>query len=144
MHNDTHPTSWSITQALAVAYTTFTQRFGADLLHAAFAALTAEPDVTQAEHHALAAELGLYLSHALNGRGASQVVWMGNARADPSQARLLLHMGVRWWRARDSLLACPAGTRVPCVYADGLADHLSLQLLGQMLHRGAAPDTQRG
>lgn len=144
MHTPTPATSWSITQALTVAYTAFIQRFGADLLHASFDALTKEPEHILAEHQVLAAELGPYLSHALNGRGAGHVVWLGNARADAAQARLLLHMGVRWWHARDSLLACPAGTRVPCVYAEGLSEHVSLQLLSQMLHRGAAPHTTHG
>ena len=44
MQTPTQATSWSIAEALAVAYTAFAQRFGADLLHAAFDALTAHAD----------------------------------------------------------------------------------------------------
>ena len=133
--------SWSIAEALAVAYTAFTQRFGADLLHQAFEALTTRPEDTMAEHQALARDLGQYLGHALNAQGVNLVIWMANAKSRPDNAALLLHCAVRWWLARDDLLRKPSGTRVPCVYAEGSSDHCTLQLLSQMLYRGSAPDT---
>lgn len=142
MNTTTTPiTSWSISQALAVAYSAFAKRFGADLLHQAFEALTTQAEHTHAAHLALEHDIDKYLQHALQASGASLVIWMANARADPAQADLLLHCGVRWWRARDDLLSRPARSRVPCMYAEGLEDHVSLQLLNQMLYRGAAPYT---
>ena len=141
MNPETHPTSWSIAQALAVSFAAFTQRFGAALLWQAFEALTTEPERTMAAHMGLETAIDQYLPHALQAAGANLVIWMANARADPQQAQLLLHCAVRWWRARDDLLARPAKSRVPCVYAEGLSDHVSLQLLNQMLYRGAAPYT---
>lgn len=139
----THPPdqSWSIAEALAVTYTAFTQRFGADLLHQAFEALTTRPEDTMAEHQILGRDLGQYLGHALNAQGANLVIWMANAKSRPDNAALLLHCAVRWWLARDDLLRKPSGTRVPCVYAEGSSDHCTLQLLTQMLYRGSAPDT---
>lgn len=133
----TQPASWTVTQAVAIAYTAFAERFGADLLHGAFAALTTQPEATMTQQRALGAELDSYISHAMTGGSA----WMDTARADPKQASLLLHLGVRWWLARDAMLHLPTGTLVPCQYAEGLTDHVSLQLLGQMLHRGGSPDT---
>lgn len=141
MKPETPPTSWSIAQALAVSFLAFTQRFGADLLWQAFKALTTEPERTMAAHLALEPDIDVYLPHALQARGAGLVIWMANARADLQQAPLLLHCAVRWWRARDDLLGRPAQSRVLCVYAEGDSDHVSLQLLNQMLYRGAAPYT---
>lgn len=141
MNPEPHPTSWSIAQALAVSFAAFTQRFGADLLWQAFEALTTEPERTMAAHMELEPAIDQYLPHALQAAGANLVIWMANARVDPQQAQLLLHCAVRWWRARDDLLTRPAKARVPCVYAEGLSDHVSLQLLNQMLYRGAAPYT---
>ena len=141
MNPETHPTSWSIAQALAVSFAAFTQRFGADLLWQAFEALTTEPERTMAAHMGLETAIDQYLPHALQAAGANLVIWMANAKSRPDNAALLLHCAVRWWLARDDLLRKPSGTRVPCVYAEGSSDHCTLQLLTQMLYRGSAPDT---
>jgi len=134
--------SWSVPQALVVAYEAFTQRFGADLLWQAFEALTVQHRATLREHAALDRDLGQYLDHALTARGAELVVLLANSRSEPQAALLLLHCGVRWWRARDDLLRRSGPkVRVPKVYAEGMNEHVSLQLLSQMLYRGAAPDT---
>lgn len=136
------PDTWSVPEALAVAYTEFTQRFGADLLHQAFAALTLQPEQTMQAHRALDRDMGNYISHVLDARDAGLLEWLANARADRSQDAMLLDIGVRWWRARDDLARQPHGTRVPCTYALGSTSlHSGLQLLVQMLHRGSAPDT---
>ena len=134
--------SWSAPEALAAAYTEFTLRFGADLLHQAFEALTLQPEKTKNDHKAIEDELGTYLAYPLNTHGAGLVIWMANAKSKPDNAALLLHCAVRWWLARDDLLRKPSGTRVPCVYAEGSKDHSALQLLTQMLYRGSAPDTE--
>lgn len=133
--------TWSIAEALAVAYQAFGDRFGPDVLDRAFAALTMHHEDTLAAHRAIAPQLGGYISQALSAQGASLVIWMANAQSDPEQADLLLHCGVRWWLARDAMVRLAPGSRVLCVYADGLTEHVSLQLLAQMLHRGAAPET---
>ena len=137
----TDHTSWSVPEALGVALEAFTKRFGADLLWAAFQQWTADPQSVMAEHRAIEASLDQYLAHALAHKGAAHVVWMANARADDTQAVLLLHIGVRWWRARDDLLRRLPQARVPCEYASGLTDHVNHQLLCQMLYRGSAPYT---
>lgn len=138
------PESWTIPEALAVAYAEFTQRFGVELLWQAFEALTTKPAATLQEHQELADELDQYLGHALNAQGADLVIWMANAKSRPDNAALLLHCGVRWWRARDALANQPKGSRVPCVYAEGITEHVALQLLSQLLYRGSAPDTVPG
>lgn len=141
MRNQLADQTWSVPEALAVAYTAFTQRFGADLLWQAFEVLTTKRKDTMAEHKALERDLGQYLGHALNAQGADLVIWMANAKSRADNAELLLHCAVRWWLARDDLLRKPSGTCVPCVYAEGATDHVALQLLTQMLYRGSAPDT---
>lgn len=135
--------TWSVPEALAVAYTEFAQRFGAELLHQAFEALTLDPKQTMHAHRALDRDMGNYISSVLDARGAALVEWLANARADRSQDAMLLDIGVRWWRARDDLARQPHGTRVPCTYAPGSTSlHSGLQLLTQMLYRGSAPDTE--
>jgi hypothetical protein len=138
------PATWSVPEALAVAYTAFTQRFGAELLWQAFEELTLEPEQTMQDHHDLERDLDQYLGHALNAQGAGLVIWMANAKSKPDNAALLTHCAVRWWRARDDLARQPQGMRVPCEYAPGSKDHSALQLLRQMLYRGSAPDTVPG
>ncbi len=135
------PATWSVPEALALAYTEFTQRFGTELLHQAFEALTLEPERTMQAHRALDSDMGNYISSVLDARGAGLVEWLANARADRSQDAMLLDIAVRWWRARDDLAGQPKGTRVACTYAPGSTSlHSGLQLLVQMLHRGSAPD----
>ncbi|MDD5028496.1 MAG: hypothetical protein PHH58_03185 [Rhodoferax sp.] len=142
MKHPTDPSSWNIQEALAVAYSEFTQRFGADLLHQAFVALTLHSAQTMQAHRALDADMGNYISSVLDARGAGLTEWLTNARADRDQDAMLLDIGVRWWRARDDLARQPQGTRVPCTYAPGATSlHSGLQLLAQMLYRGSAPDT---
>lgn len=128
------PATWSVPEALAVAYTEFTQRFGAELLHQAFEALTLRRAQTMQVHRALARELDQYLVYPLNTHGAELVHWMASAKGTPDNADLLLHCGVRWWQAREDLLRKPAGTRV--------RNHSDLQVLAEMLYRGSAPDTE--
>ena len=134
--------SWSIHEALAIAFTAFTERFGEDTLWRAFEALTLRREATLAQHAVLAHELGRWLQYPLE-LGASELEpWMANARADADQEPLLVHAGVRWWQARDDLLSRPTQARVPHVFAEGkTAAHISLSLLKQMLYRGCAPDT---
>lgn len=74
-------------------------------------------------------------------KGSGLDLWVAKARSDPDQAELLTLIGVRWLLARDDLLTRPAQSRVPCSYSEGLTDHVSLQLLSQMLYRGRAPYT---
>lgn len=136
------PATWSVPEALAVAYTAFTQRFGLELLWQAFEELTLEPEQTIQDHHDLERDLDQYLGHALNAQGAGLVIWMANAKSKPDNAALLTHCAVRWWRARDDLARQPQGMRVPCKYAHGSTDHNAHQLLAQMLYRGSAPDTE--
>lgn len=138
MSNRTH---WTITEALGVAYEAFSTRFGPEALAAAFEALTLEPQATRLENRRLGRDLDQYISHAIGVFGREQVTWLSNALADPDQAALLMHAGVRWWLARDDLLRKPPSALVRKQYAEGMKAHFSLQLLGQMLHRGAAPDT---
>lgn len=135
------PSSWSIHEALAVAYEEFTTRFGADLLWPAFDMLARDRDGTLAAHESVEAELDQYLGHALNKKGSTGDLWISSARADEGQLVLLLHAAVRWWCARDDLLSRPAQSRVPCEYAEGESAHVNLQLLTQMLYRGRAPYT---
>ena len=134
-------THWTIPEALAAAYQAFGTRFGQEALASAFEALTMKPEATRLENRRLRRTLDQYIGHAINVQGREQVTWLSNALADPSQAPLLLHAGVRWWMARDDLLRKSPGTLVPKQYMEGLKDHVSLQLLAQMLYRGAAPDT---
>jgi hypothetical protein len=141
MQTNTPTQSWTVPEALAVAYREFTQRFGADLLHQAFEALTLQSAKTMQAHRALDADMGDYISSVLDARGAGLAEWLANARADRTQDAMLQDIGVRWWHARDDLARQPEGTRVPCTYAPGFTSlHSGLQLLAQMLYRGSAPD----
>ena len=139
--NDQDQHSWSIHEALAVAFTAFTERFGEDVLWRAFEELALRREVTLAQNAEMADELERYLQHPLNQRGSGLDLWVAKARTDAQQALLLVHAGVRWWLARDDLLSRPAHARVPHIYAEGMTDHVSLQLLKQMLYRGRAPYT---
>lgn len=131
----------SIDEALLAAFTEFTMRFGEELLWQSFAALMRNrTDVLQYQSD-YAEDLDTYIGSALYAKGANIVIWNANARADIDQAEMLLHIGVRWWLARDDLLGKPAEVRVLKYYLEGLSDHFSLQLLSQMLFRGAAPET---
>lgn len=133
--------SWSLHEALAVAFTAFTERFGEDTLWLAFEALTLRREATLAQNAEIADELERYLQHPLSKRGSELDLWVAKARKAEDQTPLLVHAGVRWWQARDDLLTRPAHARVPQVYAEGMTDHVSLQLLKQMLYRGRAPYT---
>ena len=133
--------SWSLHEALAVGFSAFTERFGQDVLLHAFEALTLHREATLAQNTEMADELERYLQHPLNLRGSELDLWMAKARKAEDQTLLLVHAGVRWWLARDDLLSRPAHARVPHVYAEGMSDHVSLQLLKQMLYRGRAPYT---
>lgn len=135
------PETWSVDEAIAQAYQEFGARFGADLLWRAFELLTLDRKAVLVRHEVLAADIDQYLQYPLNLEGASLAEWMAEARAAPTQGELLLHVGVRWWRARDHMLLLPADIRVPCVYAEGLGAQVSLQLLSQMLYRGKSPET---
>lgn len=143
MHTIPHGTqhSWSLHEALAVAFTAFTERFGQDTLWRAFEALTLRREATLAQHAELVHELGRWLQYPLELGGSELETWMANARADADQEPLLVHAGVRWWQARDELLSRPAHARVTFVRKEWTLDHVSLQLLKQMLYRGHAPNT---
>lgn len=138
-HQDQH--SWSIHEALAVAFTAFTERFGEDMLLRSLEELTLRREATLAQNAEMADELEKYLQHPLNKRGSELDLWVAKARKSEDQVPLLVHAGVRWWLARDDLLTRLAHARVPYVFAEGEADHVSLQLLKQMLYRGRAPYT---
>jgi len=133
--------NWSIHEAVAVSHAVFVRRFGEDVLWMAFNALTSQRDATLAEHARLERDIDKYLQYTLHSEGGALAPWLTGARDDPETVNLLLHIGVRWWLARDDLLSRPARSRVPCVYAQGLKEHVSLQLLAQMLYRGRAPYT---
>jgi hypothetical protein len=135
--------TWSIEEALAVSYDAFVARLGADLLWRAFEAMTRHPQEFLAEHRRLKKDIDKYLGWPLRLEGLELAEWMANARRRDGCPSLLTHIGARWWRAREALLVLPPGTRVPCVYSEGSQDHVSRQLLAQMLYRGAAPDTTR-
>lgn len=143
MHTDEHAAqhSWSIHEALAIAYQEFSNRFGADLLWAAFDLLARDRERTLAELSEREAELDQYLGHAMYQAGSAGDIWISKARTDEGQTALLLQAAVRWWCARDDLLSRPTQSRVPCEYAEGNKDHVNLQLLAQMLYRGRAPYT---
>lgn len=140
-HDTDTPDSWSIHEALAIAYEEFTKRFGPDLLWRAFDLLTREREAALEAHAQITSELDQYLGRALNQSGSRGDLWMSSARSDEGQLVLLLHAAVRWWLARDDLLSRPVQSRVPCQYAEGLSEHVNLQLLTQMLYRGRAPYT---
>lgn len=140
-HDTETPISWSIHEALAIAYEEFANRFGPDLLWRAFELLTRDREASLEAHAHIAAELDQYLGHALNQSGSRGDLWISKARDDEGQMVLLLHAAVRWWLARDDLLSRPAQSRVACEYAQGLSEHVNLQLLTQMLYRGRAPYT---
>lgn len=139
--DDSQPDSWSIHEAIAVAFTEFSERFGEDVLWRAFAELTQHRETIMAQQAELGSELDSYLQYPLNKFGSELDLWMAKARADDEQAWLLVHAGVRWWLARDDLLGRPTHARVPCDYSNGEMGHFSLQLLSQMLYRGRAPYT---
>ena len=141
MHEQ-EPDSWSIHEALNVAFHEFAVRFGPDLLWKAFGALTRDYEGVMAEHHRAQVDIDQYLRHPLVKNGSDLDLWISAARADADQAALLLHVAVRWWRARDDLLSRPAHARVPwSLGQDGMKGQVSLQLLAQMLYRGRAPYT---
>lgn len=139
--DQTDSEDWSIHEAIAVSFDTFARRFGADLLWAAFQALTGDRETTLAEHVEWEKDIDKFIQYPLSMSGANLLVWMTNARADDYSTRMLCHMGIRWWLARDDLLSRPPKSRVPCVYTEGLSNHVNLQLLNQMLYRGRAPYT---
>ncbi|ADU99804.1 hypothetical protein [Alicycliphilus denitrificans] len=139
--NPTQPESWSIHEAIAVSFNAFGERFGEDVLWLAFAELARERDATLDELGGAERDINQYLMQVLNKKGSELDLWISSARADGAQALTLLQIGVRWWLARDDLLSRPAQSRVPCQHAEGETDHVSLQLLKQMLYRGAAPYT---
>ncbi len=138
----TNSATWSAQEAIEVAYGEFSRRVGADVLWQAFDALMHEGAALLAEHAAWADDIDSYLQWPLNLSGADLVVWVSNARGDSASRRLLTHVGLRWWRARDDLMRREPGTRVSQIHVDGSTDHVSLHLLRQMLYRGAAPDTE--
>lgn len=139
--NPGQPESWSIHEAIAVSFNAFGERFGEDVLWLAFAELAREREATIDELAGAEAEINQYLMQALNKKGSALDLWISTARADGEQALTLLQIGVRWWLARDDLLSRPAQSRVPCRHAQDETDHVNLQLLKQMLYRGAAPYT---
>lgn len=134
-----HNSSWTVQEALAVAFREFDMRFGADLLWPAFEALASRRDEVLLEQATIEPELNQFLQYPLNKRGADLDLWISKARCTEDQAVLLLHVGVRWWRARDAMLALPAGTAVPQM--GDVEGHVSLSLLKQMLYRADAPHT---
>ena len=141
MRADEHTASWTVHEALAVAFQEFEQRFGSDLLWPAFEALTSRRAEVMREQVAIERELNQFLQYPLNKRGADLDLWISKARCAEDQAGLLLHIGVRWWRARDAMLALPNGTTVPQMWE--VEGHVSLSLLKQMLYRADAPHTNQ-
>lgn len=141
MRVNEHTSSWTVHEALAVAFREFDIRFGADLLWPAFEAMASRRAEVLLEQAAIESELNQFLQYPLNKRGADLDLWISKARCTEDQAVLLLHIGVRWWRARDAMLALPAGTTVPQI--GDVEGHVSLSLLKQMLYRADAPHTNQ-
>ncbi len=141
MRADEHTTSWTVQQALAVAFREFDLRFGSDLLWRAFEALTNRRAEVLAAQATIEPELNQFLQYPLNKRGADLDLWISKARCSADQAELLLHIGVRWWRAHEAMQALPIGTTVPQV--TDVECHVSLSLLKQMLYRADAPHTNQ-
>lgn len=141
MRANEHTSSWTVHEALAVAFQEFDLRFGADLLWPAFEALATRRAEVLLEQAAIEPELNQFLQYPLNKRGADLDLWVSKARGTEDQAVLLLHIGVRWWRARDAMLALPVGTTVPQM--GDVEGHVSLSLLKQMLYRADSPHTNQ-
>lgn len=133
--------TWFVHDAIGVSFDAFVKRFGSDLLWQAFERMTRDRLATLVLHGRYAHDLDQYLGQPLEKEGADLVVWMANARLDPVQADLLILIGVRWWMARDDMLTLPPMTKIPKIYNENSSKHVSLQLLTQMLYRGAAPDS---
>ncbi len=136
------PDSWSISEAVTESYEEFGRRFGRDLIGSAFDIICRDPFGTSALHLKMSREIDESLRHMLNTSAEGQTIWMANARSSPGDLQLLQHIGVRWVYARDHMVSLPWDTVVPRRNVEGLGDHFSLQVLKQMLYRGAAPDTE--
>lgn len=141
MRADEHTASWTVQEALSVAYREFDLRFGADLLWPAFDALMHRRSEVLLAQAGIESELNQFLQYPLNKRGTDLDLWISKARSTEDQAELLLHIGVRWWRARDAMLALSDGTTVPQM--TDVEGHVSLSLLKQMLYRADAPHTNQ-
>ncbi|WP_141685490.1 hypothetical protein [Klebsiella pneumoniae] len=132
---------WSVHEAIAVSFRAFSRRYGEDLLWSAFGMLTRDRRKAIREHALLEKDINDFIQYPIDSEGKSLREFMATAKADEHGLLMLRHMGIRWWLARDDLLSLPPQTRVPRVYCEGFTKHVSLQLLDQMLWRGAAPDT---
>ncbi len=132
---------WSVHEAIAVSFRAFSRRYGEDLLWSAFGMLTRNRRETLKEHVRLEKDINDFIQYPISSEGKALREFMTTAKADEYGLQMLRHMGIRWWLARDDLLSFPPQARVPRVYCEGFTDHVSLQLLDQMLWRGAAPDT---
>lgn len=144
MKTHTDVDSWSRDEALAVALEAFSQRLGTDLLWQAFRELTIAPVATMDEQQRFATDIDKYLAHVLYSEGDALVEFMNRSKVDRAGGqRLLFHCAVRWWLARDALVAMPPHTRVNKIYAHGSTGPHAQELLAQMLYRGKAPDTSQ-
>ncbi|BBK14289.1 MULTISPECIES: hypothetical protein [Klebsiella] len=132
---------WSVHEAISVSFRAFSRRYGEDLLWSAFGMLTRDRRKALREHACLEQDINSFIKYPISSEGRALREFMAKAKDDEYGLLMLRHMGIRWWLARDDLLSLPPQTRVPRVYSEGFTNHVSLQLLDQMLWRGAAPDT---
>lgn len=134
-----HANSWSIEEALAVSLDAFIHHCTETALLESFKALTRDRKGTLIRHSMLKKDIDKMIPFAITSGPAELVHLHAAAHKDADVALLFMHMGVRWWLARQDMLRQAPGTRIRRIHIEGLTDHESLQLLNQMLYQGACP-----
>lgn len=132
---------WSVHEAIAVSYSAFVELFGKDLLSTSLEILTMHRSEVLEQQIDMERDIDSFLHFPLSDDSFNANEWLAAPGGKDFKLSLLNHVGVRWWRARDSMLLLPSQTLVPCLYVQGCTGPLKIQLLSQMLYRGASPDT---
>lgn len=139
MNDVTNKATWPIDEALAISLVTLLDRIPQRALTDAFRALEDNRKKALVQHLALKDDIKNILDHVLGSSENDRRQLLSNAAVDKDLALVFMHIGMRWWLAREDMLAQPPGTLILREYAPGVS-HYSLQLLAQMLYRGACPD----
>ena len=122
--------------ALAIAYGEFVRRFDEALLLPAFQALTLARQATLREHKRLEMDIEQFMQYPLGLDIEAIADFWANARADARQDVLRLHLGVRWWLGRDTVMSMPERELV-VVRDSGLGQEHALTLLRQLMYTRA-------
>ncbi|EJG5923817.1 hypothetical protein NAE50_002211 [Salmonella enterica] len=132
---------WLVHEAIAVSYSAFVELFGKDLLPNSLETMTMYRSEVLDQQIDMERDIDSFLHYPLNDDSFNVDEWLTAPGGEDFKLSLLIHVGVRWWRARDSMFLLPSKTLIPCLYVQGDTRPVKIQLLSQMLYRGASPDT---